>query len=55
MNPRHEKHKPHLVKQYKAQINRIEKCVYWALILFIGCTNDHMSVLGTFFSNRFKK
>lgn len=52
MNPRHEKHKPHLVKQYEAQIKIISDCILRAsLKLFVlPGTNK-----GSYYSERFKK
>jgi len=53
MNPRHEKTKPHLVRQYANQIERIEGC--WVSAWFSWDTDCHDSIKGTFFSERFKK
>lgn len=51
MKPRHEKHKPHLVKWYEAQSIRMSDCAFDASeILYTIQTN----CIGTFYSGRFK-
>lgn len=54
MNPRHEKHKPHLVKQYGEQDKRVKLA---CMIAYNSLFNQvHAGInKGSFYSERFKK
>lgn len=52
MKPRHEKHKPHFVKQYGEQIKRTSDCILRASLKLFVLPGINK---GSFYSNRFKK